>query len=347
MRIFNINRGIPGSRTLQENALRFAYMISKEAQQRAKILTFWKKHGLSATKEAFEVSRATLFRWKASLNKQKGKLEALNNKSRAPKKRRKRVIPDEVKDAIVRERYFDPHIGKDKLAIILKKDGVIDVSSSTVGRMLNNLKQRGLLPNPQPLSFNGRTGKHHKKRIVKRKRLRRTTKRGMEIDTIVRFINGTKRYILTAVDVERRFAFAGAYTSHSSLSASDFLTKLTTVCPFPITEVQTDNGSEFAKYFEHLCTELNITHYHTYPRCPKMNSHVERFNRTVSESFIQYHRGLLSTDLDAFNKELVDWLIWYNTRRPHWSLGLKSPMQYIVSTLSEKESHMLWTSTLP
>ncbi len=95
----------------------------------------------------------------------------------------------------------------------------------------------------------------------------------MEIDTIVRFIDGTKRYIHTAIDVQRRFAFAGSYTSHSSKSATDFLSKVITVCPFPVTQIQTDNGSEFAKHFETACTLFGLTHFHTYPRTPKMNAH--------------------------------------------------------------------------
>ena len=49
--------------------------------------------------------------------------------------------------------------------------------------------------------------------------------------------------------------------------------------------------------------------------------------------------------LEAFNKKLIEWLLWYNTRRPHWSLGPISPLKHIVNTLTIKESHMLWTDT--
>jgi len=182
---------------------------------------------------------------------------------------------------------------------------------------------------------------------VYRKKLRRPKgmKRGMELDTVIRFIDGTKRYILTAIDVERRFAFAAAYSSHSSGTAADFLTKIITVCPFPITELQTDNGSEFAKHFESACIALHLTHFHTYPRTPKMNAHIERFNRTLSEDFLQTHRILMRDDLSAFNRSLVDWLLWYNSERPHESLGMLSPLRYIVSTLQARESHMCWTRT--
>jgi transposase InsO family protein len=167
----------------------------------------------------------------------------------------------------------------------------------------------------------------------------------MELDTVVRFVDNTKRYILTAIDVERRFAFAGAYTTHSSASAADFLEKLIKVCPFPVTELQTDNGSEFALRFEEACAKRNLTHFHTYPRSPRMNGTVERFNRTLSEDFIAWNRALLRDDIDAFNEKLAEWLLWYNTTRPHEALGLVSPLRYIVSTLSKEECQMWWTRT--
>src|SRR3989338_2673414 len=91
MRIFSINRGVKGSRTLQEYAIRFAYMIQEEAKRRAKILTFWQIHGLAAAMDAHEVKRRTLFEWKRKLKDGRGKLESLNAGSRRPKVRRRRI----------------------------------------------------------------------------------------------------------------------------------------------------------------------------------------------------------------------------------------------------------------
>ena len=90
MRITSINRGVKGSRTLQEYAVRFAYMISEVAKSRAKILVFWKKYGLEAVEEAYGVKRRTLFLWQRKLREKQGRLEALNCGSRAPKKIRQR-----------------------------------------------------------------------------------------------------------------------------------------------------------------------------------------------------------------------------------------------------------------
>jgi transposase InsO family protein len=323
-------------------------MITEQAKRKTRILAFWEKHGLVATVEAFDVSRPTLFRWQKELQDGGGKLEALNNKSTAPRTRRKREIPELIKNFIINERKFDPQLSKDKLSVLMKQDGVANYSSSTVGRMLNDLKEKGILPKYTRLSVSGKTGRLIERKPKKSKvKLRSKGHEGglVKADSIVRFTNGIKRYIVTAIDKENKFAFAYAYKNHSSDSATDFMKKFKSVTPLSLTHVQTDNGSEFANHFEMYLEKNGIVHFHTYPRCPKMNTEIERFNRTLSDAFIKQNRYLLAYDIDAFNQKLIDWLLWYNTRRPHWTLGLISPMQYIVSTLSAEESHMLWTDT--
>ena len=329
-----------------ERTIRLRSMRNKqEVDRRVKILGFWSEHGTKATRDAFDVSKRTLFRWKETLEKNNGHLNALDPKSTAPLKRRRRNILPEVERLVIEERVKHPRYGKKKLKVFLKKEGH-DLSESYVGRVITNLKERKLLPSGRKLSFFAQTGKHHEIQPIRRKKLRRVHKRGMELDTIVRFIDGIKRYILTAIDVEKKFAFAGAYTSHSSASAADFLKRVIEVCPFIIDELQTDNGSEFAKNFEDACSVLGLTHFHTYPRSPKMNPFIERFNRTISEDFIMLNRPLLRDDVSAFNEKLVDWLLWYNTERPHESLGMLSPLRYIVSTLTAGECQRYWTRTV-
>lgn len=76
-----------------------------------------------------------------------------------------------------------------------------------------------------------------------------------------------------------------------------------------------------------------------------MQSEIERFNRALSEAFMVRNRQLLAYNLSAFNEQLVEWLLWYNTRRPHWSLGLISPLRYICNHLPVGQSQMCWTNT--
>lgn len=345
MRIRSNLRGTKGFVTAYNRLIRFRYVISEKAKERVKILAFWEKHGTGATYDAYGVSKRTLFRWQSALHTGSGKLEALNPERTAPLRRRSRTIDAWVRDRITTLRAMHPRIGKEKVHALLKKEGYAG-SVSTIGRILGDLKERGLIPVHTPLSFYARGGIHREKRRIVQKKLRRPQSvRVLELDTIVRFIDGTKRYILTAIDTETRTAFAGAYTNHGSQSASDFLKRCREVLPDCPIHIQTDNGSEFAKYFHETAERLNLVHYHTYPRTPKMNAHIERFNRTLSEEFLIYHKALLRDDVHLFNEKLIEYLLWYNSERPHHALGQKSPFQCIVEGLEVRECHSWWTYT--
>lgn len=57
-----------------------------------------------------------------------------------------------------------------------------------------------------------------------------------------------------------------------------------------------------------------------------MNAHCERFNRTIQEEFSDYHKP------EVFNRKLIDYLIWYNTKRVHHAFKNKlSPVQFIMT----------------
>lgn len=211
------------------------------------ILDFWEAHGLPATQDAFGVSRSTLFRWKEALTTTHGRLDALDPKSTAPHRKRQRTRIFGLETRIIELRRDHYRIGKKKLTSLLRDEG-FNLSESYVGRVLTSLKKRGLLPSYKHMSLYAKSGRLVERHVVYRRKLRRPKekKRGVEIDTVVRFVDGLKRYIVTAINVETRFAFAWSYSNHSSASASDFLEKLRSVSPHPITEIQTDNGSEFA-----------------------------------------------------------------------------------------------------
>lgn len=115
------------------------------------------------------------------------------------------------------------------------------------------------------------------------------------------------------------------------------------VFPVPLANVLTDNGSEFKKHFTDELKRLHLTHYHTYPKCPRMNPHSERFNRTLQEEFVNFHAGSLLDPL-SFNIKLMEHLIWHNSERPHWGLGLKSPVQFLVEN-SPAQSRKYWPNT--
>ncbi|WP_201333363.1 integrase core domain-containing protein [Nitratiruptor sp. YY09-18] len=64
-----------------------------------------------------------------------------------------------------------------------------------------------------------------------------------------------------------------------------------------------------------------------------MNAHNERFNRTSKNNSSITMKSCFFTDLQEFNKKLAKWLIDYNTLIPHYSLNLKSPVQYFLKII--------------
>jgi hypothetical protein len=124
MKIHNILKHTKGFRKAAESALKWRSMRNKaEVQRRVKILNFWQKYGTNTTKDAFGVSKATLFRWQQQLNQRQGNIAALDPKSTAPKQRRVRSIPPALELAIIDWRRQRPRIGGKKLVPLLKKQG--------------------------------------------------------------------------------------------------------------------------------------------------------------------------------------------------------------------------------
>ena len=121
------------------------------------------------------------------------------------------------------------------------------------------------------------------------------------------------------------------YTNANSYNAADFLNRLYYLLEGKIENLQTDNGSEFEKFFNQACQRLEIKRYYSRPRTPKDNPVNERFNRTLEEEFIQL--GNFTSDTEQFNKNLTEWLIEYNFRRPHQSLNYDTPINFTTQHL--------------
>ena len=324
-------------------------MVKDEAKKRAKILLFWKRYGLKATKDAFGVSRATLFEWKKRLKEGKGRLSSLNTLDKAPRKRRIRLWPIEIIRMIKIIRAEHPNLGKEKIHPELKefchKQGIPCPSIATIGRLIADdpSKMRKFAFRP---SCAGRRIQRNNRQIKARKPKGYVPKKAGEclaLDTIEKIIHGSRRYVVTATDVHSRFSFAYATKSHGSKEAAHVFKAIFENFPYTIEHVLTDNGSEFMKTFEEEIKKQSTIHWHTYPRTPKMNAHVERFNRTLQEEFIDWNLHLLQ-DPTIFNKKLADWIVWYNTKRPHKSLNLQSPVQFLIQQNPE-ESRMRWAHT--
>lgn len=347
MQIHRLSYLVPGSVKLARYSVRWMRMITETAKHRLKVLSFWKQYGLKAALAAFGVSRRTLYDWQARLKKGGNQPEALNERSTRPANVRKRQWPETIKAGIKRLREEHANLGKDKVQVFIAPlcatNKLACPSVSTIGNLIRDMG--GLRKFPVKVRHNGK--------VVPFKRAKRTRKpKHFEatypghcgsFDTVERIIHGSRRYVITFTDVYSRFAVAWATTSHASLAAKEFFDLVTFLFPFPLVNILTDNGSEFMKHFDAELRRLHLTHWHTYPRTPKMNAHCERFNRSIQEEHIDYHAGELLNPT-VFNANLMKYLLWFNTERPHWGLKLKSPIQFINANFP-KECKMYLTNT--
>jgi len=335
--------GIKGFVKVYEYGLKYRYMITEKAKYRAKLLSFWEKHGLEATLDAFPQKRSTLFLWKKKLKEENGKLEALNDRKRVPKTRRKRIWSFEIRQKIKNLRKEHPNLGPEKISPLLlsfsQQKSLKCPKTRTIGRIIADDPER-MRTFPKKISHFGKIKPIKRQKVLRKPKGLKPEYPGhlIALDTIEKIVNGCRRYIITFEDIYTRFSFAWATKSHASKAAKEFFELCLKVFPysFNFLYVLTDNGSEFKKYFTEKLKELHLTHYHTYPKTPQMNSHVERFNRSIQEEFIDYFTYLLINP-DDLNRKLVDYLIFYNTERVHCAFQNKlSPVQFMIQWQEQK-----------
>jgi transposase InsO family protein len=329
MQIRPIVQRVKGFYRLADYALRWG-MIAPDAQRRLAILDFWRRHGIEATREAFRLSRRTLYGWRAKLKAEAGNVAALVPGSTAPKRRRQRQWPAALIAEIRRLRSVHPNLAKEKLYILLQPFATAHQlpcpSARTIGRLIADASDK-MRSRPRAFGGPGKAKPVRAPRLRKPKHFR-AERPGhcVALDSIELRHDGQRRYLITCTDLHSHFAWAWATRSHASAAAAQFFRLVQAVFPFAIEAVLTDNGSEFQRHFAATLAGHLFTHWHTYPKTPRMNAHCERFNRTVQEECIDYHYDLLFLDdLTEFNLHLLSWLSWYNLERPHFSLTLPTP----------------------
>lgn len=307
--------------------------LSKEAKTRLEWIIYYQEgHNATQTARHFGISRKTFYKWYNQFDEKNiHSLRNLEDKSKAPQRVRAREITSIQEQRIIKLRKEHICWGKEKIAIIYKDEFKETISPWKVQRVIEVYK---LYCNPSKAQKNRlklHKSKKKKKRITELNldKLKWYQKKAgiiICLDTVEIRCNNIKRYIFTAIDKYGKVAYARMYRNKSSLNGEDFLLRLHFLLNGNIPKVGHDNGSEFEKYFKMACQRLGIQQYYSRVRTPKDNPNNERFNRTLQEEFIDL--GNYTSDPEAFNKKLTEWLVEYNFKRPHTSLGYQTPMQF-------------------
>lgn len=306
-----------------ESCLKFE--TSDVARFRLHVLEYYYQYGLRPTKDAFGVSNTSLYRWKNALEKSKGRLVSLVPISTCPKTTRRMMTDPRLIEFVKEMRREHGNVGShiikpflDEYACAL---GIPSVSYSNIEKVI----KRRHLTFEKRIHFKRKT-RYSKLRTRKSPKVR--TPGYIQMDSITVYINKEKFMFMSVIDILTKLALVKRVNSLSSINAKKVFQEFQTKCPYQVRKVQTDNGSEFLARFHKYLEEQKIPHVFIYPRSPKINGVVERFNRTIQEEFINRNDEIYY-DLTAFEVKLSNYLNWYNFKRPHYALKYMSPVQFI------------------
>jgi transposase InsO family protein len=312
------------------------------AQERLKIIQFYETYGAAATKEAFGVSRQVICTWKKRLAKARGHLQALTPQSTRPKHTRSMQTDWRLVQFIRQLRDEHPGLGKEKIKPLLdaycREQGLPPISVSTIGKVIH---RRQLTRHTRTKAKNRRKTRHLRERL--RYAPKATDLGHLQLDTLERVYEGVKLYFYSAIDLQSKFGFSLPYARCTSHNAVDFFDKVRQIFPVqPIRLVQSDNGSEFVGEFEAHLRTLELKQVFSYPRCPKINGCIERYQRTLQEEFVDVYEDLFF-DLPRLHRQLADYLVFYNCQRVHHALDLQTPMQFLVAQKAMSKMSVTYT----
>lgn len=297
--------------------------LSPEARKRLEWLICYETRGqgnASKTCRYFGLHPKVFYAWKGRFDP--ANLRSLEDRSRAPHRKRQRQITPEEESRIIALRKAHIRWGKMKLQRLYR---------NIYGERISSWKIQYTIRKYRLYHHPARNAKLQAKRrrSQSKKRITELKKRPfpgylIALDCIIIYWLNTTRYILTAIDTVSKIAFARMYTTKSSRSAADFLKRTFYLLDGSLLNALHDNGSEFHKEFIAACQTLGIQQYWTRVKTPTDNPVDERFNRTLQEEFIAL--GNRISDPVQFNQRLTEWLIEYTFVRPHPDLGLRHPL---------------------
>lgn len=279
------------------------------------------------------ISRATYYRHKAVLKKL---AKGITPHSKKPNQLNKPRWGESERHLVLCIRRENPTYGKQKIAIILKRDHGQIISESTVGRILKHLKAKGVITkSPSALrTKRKRVFKNHAQAWTFKDYKTMQLGERVQIDHMTVTKNGITIKHFQGWERKSKYIDAQVYSHAKASSAKRFLIDFVLHAPFIIKSIQVDGGSEFMAEFENACADLKLPLIVLPPRKPEYNGGVERGNRTFREEF--YNRGdLLEDSVRGMQAALSKAILKYNTYRPHRNLKGLTPMQYIKNNLSE------------
>lgn len=139
---------------------------------------------------------------------------------------------------------------------------------------------------------------------------------------------GRRLYYYTVIDLFTRMTHVTIAPRLGAGLAARAVLEAQAHWDFPITMVQSDNGPEYSRFFEQAMQRANIQTRHSRLHRPNDNAHIERFNRTIQTECIGYYWNR-SVPLPSQQAKLTAWLEFYNARRIHLGIQMRTPVSML------------------
>ena len=303
-------------------------ILSQQKFQRQRMVNYAKNHSVSDTAIRYGVSRKTAHKW---IKRYDGTTDSLMDRSHRPHHSPRKHTESEIRKIRKRLKKYKWTDLIHAYQELVEKDGYTRSYGGfkRIARQLKALKLKKT------------------KRKKKPKPYQRADYPGQKVQVDVKYVpgycvvDGKKYYQYTAVDECTRWTFREMYEEHSTYSSRQFLEKLLQRAPFPIREIQTDNGIEFTNrlkvtksrhltLFEELLEEAGMKEHRIAIATPRHNGKVERQHRIDEERF---YRNMKMYSLEDGRKQLAVYQKRSNTIIKT-CLGLRSPNQILEEYLA-------------
>src|SRR3990167_4570264 len=148
----------------------------------------------------------------------------------------------------------------------------------------------------------------------------------------------TREYLFVGIDDFSRELYAAILKNKTQYSAKTFLKQVLDECPYTIEQIYSDNGLEYRGAKDHafmkLCRDNQIEQRFTKVRTPKTNGKAERVIRTLMQ---MWHCKMLFKNRAHRRTELIRFVNWYNTVKPHKGINNLTPMEQLINYFYPQE----------
>lgn len=195
----------------------------------------------------------------------------------------------------------------------LKREGMT-ISLSSVARIL---RRHGLTRKPKRPTYDGKN--------LRRPQADRPGEL-VQADTMhVMRKDYSRYYVYALIDIYSRFGYAEYKRTSRQIDSLSVIANARAYCGFDFAMIQTDNGAEFKTSFKHQLMRQHMELRHSRVRKPNDNAHVERFIRTIQEECFKSKPPRER----VVNRQLKEYLAYYNYQRLHLGINLKTPAQML------------------